>query len=226
MDLIGAMGEIEEYGGKTLVPESLYPVKISVGEIGTSDVRDDGGGGTPFVEITGTITGGPFNGTEVTNKLYLTPGKVDKGGKHIGHIAYMAKAITGKPANQNALTEAGFACAQQQGEDDTEFAARVKLEFAQFFAEALPATRLATMANFVNINGWDGKTVIASVALESYPRRNADKTPMVNEMTGEPVLGYKNTWSGFYPLNHEKRGMKYVTTVCFPKQEQQMSEQQ
>ena len=89
-----ALGETYEYGDRTILPASYYPVILSIGDTGTSEPKmqelkvkgevqlDEAGnavmvegGETPFVEVTMSVYEGAFAGEQVTKKVYITPGR-------------------------------------------------------------------------------------------------------------------------------------------------------
>lgn len=204
-DLNALLGETQEYGKRTILPESVYPVTIHVGEPGITDPKEDGGGSTPFVKITASIYDGPFAGVDIEDTLYLTPGK--KGGG-LGLYLGATKEVTGQAANvAAACQEFGIPLPNTVGMDSKGASTLVREAIRDAFYELEPQKRLAFVLRLFNMKAWEGKKVIVRVDLETRKFTNAD---------GEEKEFTSNRIRGWFNLNDKRRGMAHVKQIAIP----------
>jgi hypothetical protein len=229
MSVLDLLGETPEFGGtRVVVPESYYPMTLSVGEIGVTETREGTGGegglvgGTPYVELGGEITNGPYKGVAVSERLWLTPGKIGSKGGMIGLLNAACKTITGQPAVVAALGEFGIELPEEfpEGTSDEEARAEVRRAFIEGFAGLTPDQRLALMTKYLRLGNWDGKQVIGKVGLEEQSVLDDMGRPMVQN--GVPVVRRRNRWMGFHGVQekHKTHGTwgGYFTKVCLEQQ--------
>lgn len=229
-DVNAALGETYEYGSRTVLPASYYPVVLAIGDTGTSDpkmvevkvkgvVQTDElgnaimteGGETPFVELTMSVYEGPFAGEQVTRNVYVTPGK---SGAAIGRWLGACEAITGQKAATGLMCgKFGIALpaggsVRPIGEETVEQAYRrgVRAALADGFFAMDAAKRLAFIAALLNVVAWEGKRVVVKLGIEEYTSRDGQ-------------LRSNNVVDGFIPLTDAKKGLAWVRAIEFPKQE-------
>jgi len=243
-DVNAALGETYEYGGRTpLLPESYYPCVLHVVSTGTSDfkmvpvkvkgqVQNDEfgqplmeeGGDTPFVELTADVYEGPFAGAQVTRKVYITPGRTGKAlGKWLGacHAITMQHAQTAAICGRFGIAMPTGAQVKVEGKETPEAAFRrmVQTAIAEGFYAMDAAKRLAFVAALLNVVQWDGKRVVVKLGIEKgMQKKDGEGRPQVLA-DGAPDCWHNNVFDGFLPLTDEKKGLAWVRTVEFPKQE-------
>lgn len=220
MSLLEAIGEREEArGGRTVLPESRYIMRLTVEETGVTEASERSPGGTPYLQLNGSVLEGPFEGTDASIRLFLSPGKVkvsaktgtEYGGGFLSFLLGATRKITGKPANEDAFAQNGFDVPEREaGESDRDFGFRLRLAISQWYAEQEPAVRLKTMLALTRANEWDGKVVVAGVNLEEQEYTGSD---------GEQRTGYRNSWGSFTTLDDAKHGKAFVRAVEHVKQQ-------
>lgn len=209
MGKLDKVGEIEDFGNRTVVMDSYYIAQLNVTETGASPVKDDGSGGAPFFQLAALIKGGPYNGAEVETRCYLGFGQR---GAMLRFWNSAVKQVTGTAPDEAVYNEIGFVEPDQQpGEDDRAYSDRYCAEFAVAWAEADPAGKHAFMLSFLRLAQWSGKTVVVHLAVEE-------------DETGQ--YGPRNRYAGFLSLQHPKKGKQYVERVAYPAQEQALAEAQ
>ena len=192
---VAAMGAIEEYGSaRVTLPESYYPVQVSVTGQGTgADVVDDEGElvkpGTPWIQLSAMVTEGPYEGAETESRVFLTPGK----GANIGFVNNMAKAISGRPVSAAALDKYKFVFSDPKDRE------AVQNDFIARWWELTSDERVDFMAQYCNIGTWDGKALIIKIGVEDNNWKSDD---------GVEHTSYRNRFQGFYPVNDPKKGLK------------------
>lgn len=227
-DINAALGETYEYGSRTVLPASYYPVILSIGETGTSDAKmqelkvkgevqvDESGqvimvegGETPFIEVTMSVYEGAFSGEQVTKKLYITPGRT---GSAIGRWLGACQAITGQSAQTAAVCQRfGIAMptgARATGNEtaDQAYKRATREALADGFYAMDAAKRLAFVAALMNVVAWEGKRAIVKIGIEDYTARDGSARS-------------SNVVDGFLPLQDPKKGLAWVRLVELPKQE-------
>lgn len=225
-----ALGETYEYGDRTILPASYYPVILSIGDTGTSEPKmqelkvkgevqlDEAGnavmvegGETPFVEVTMSVYEGAFAGEQVTKKVYITPGR---GGGAMGRWLGACHAITGQHAATGpvcakfGIVLPSGAAVRPVGDETVDQAYRrmVRAALAEAFYGMDAAKRLAFVAALLNVVAWEGKRVIVKLGVEDYVARDGQARS-------------SNNVDGFIPLTDVKKGLAWVRAVEFPKQE-------
>lgn len=234
VDILGQLGEIEEFGGgpRVILPESYYPVELTMDEFGVSKLSDDrvlepplvdekgqpvvdgegnqlelAAGGSPFLKLNAKVIEGPFAEVEGANfdfRQSVTPGK----GGFIGFVNSAVKAVTGQAPNRQALTKYNFNFLQQAD------AKVVQQLFRTQFYLLQPDERKDFMAIWTNASQWDGKKCVIKVTHEVNTR--------VNEVTGEEFTVTYHRVGGYYPINHPKKGLAWVRKTCFPAQQREL----
>lgn len=203
---INAIGETAEAGAgaRLVLPNSYYPVQLSIEDMGVSDAKADGTGLTPFVEISGLVLDGPFKNEEVRRRLYMSMGK---DGGYLAFQIHTAKAISGEDVDPAALGEYGFPVADNGAAQED-----VRLAWRGHFLTLDGESRLDFMVKFLRVAKWNGKSPIAAIGVEMGETGDPDP------VTGKRKLRPQNKWVGFYAMNDPKKGIAYVKRVCFPKQ--------
>jgi len=229
-DVNAALGESYEYGSRTVLPGSYYPVIVHVGDTGASDPKmvelkikgvvqhDESGnpilvegGDSPFVELTLDVYEGPFAGEQVTKKLYITPGKTGGAlGRHLG----ACHAITGQHAQTTAVCAKfgivlpGPGQTRPEGTETMDQATRrgVRTVLANAFYAMDSGKRLAFVAALLNVPAWEGKRAIVKLEVEEYVSRDGQARS-------------SNAIGGFLPLTDAKKGLAWVRLVEIPRQE-------
>lgn len=200
-----AQGEVAEFGGKRiLLPESFYPVRVTIEEVGTSKENDDGSGGSVFVQLNGLVYDPkcPFSGNDQSARIWLTPGKT---GAYMGWLAATVKAITGQPVDTTALDKFGI---NPEGNDKEE----LRESFREQYLTLTVEERLAFMIQYARLNTWDGRQCIAHVTHEASNRAKVD------EATGQEYFPVFGRFQGFYSLTDAKKGLQFVQQVCYATQ--------
>lgn len=202
--------EFQEFGGggRIILPESFYPARISVMVPGSSQVREDGTGGTPFIDLSVRITDGPFKDTTVQSRMYLSPGL-------IGFLRSATKTLTKTGADYSVNEKFGFNFSElgaidPSNKDDRK--ALAEMFKAQFYGLS-PEQRLDYMLKHLRINQWDGKNAIVKFSIES---NESDK---INPATGTPYVNTRNRIAGFFDVTDAKNGLSIVKTRDFPAQQ-------
>lgn len=200
MSILDVVGEVAEFGGgASLVPASLYPVRLHVEGV---DVTDSG---TPYAELAGTVIEGPFKGEVVSSRYWMSFGKPTSKGGIIPLLASAARVNSGRAADEAVFGEFGFQAPQVTGDPKEDgIAARAALR--DLYNELTSADRLTMVTRFLRVSNWDGKTVVASIGLRSYEDNDGNTR-------------HNNEWKGFYPLEHPEKGLTYVRAVSFKDQE-------
>jgi hypothetical protein len=219
-EVLAALGEQAEFSGggqRVILPESYFPVSLTVEETGVTEEKEDfvagvvdvdGNqvpiGGSPFVQLACEVTGGPFEGHGFSARQFLTPGK--KAG-YIAFINSAIKAVTGKPANIGVFGEFGM-----------EFPADVKRDQARqmlrtYFYSMDPDRRLDFMTKYARIAEWDGRKCVAKIGQELGQERT-------DEATGAAYAPVFNRYQGFYAISDKDHGAAWVTAHCFDKQKE------
>lgn len=204
-DINALLGETQEYGKRTVYPESFYPVTIYVGDTGTTAQKADGSGNTPFVKITGAIYDGPFAGMDIEDTLYLTPGK---NGGGLGLYLGATREITGAPGNiPAACQQFGIALPNTAGLDVKAAQTLTREAIRDQFLAMAPDKRMEFMLKLFNVKAWDGKKVIVRVDVETRNFTGDD---------GTEKTFTNNRIRGFFNLNDSRRGMAYVKQQAIP----------
>ena len=224
-----ALGERAEDSKRVVLPESYYPVQLSVTGIGTTDVKqvqakdannkpavDDNnqpimieGGGVPFAEVSSTIFDGPFKGITVTQKQYFSPGR--KGGG-LGLALGATKAITRAGANTLSVCQKfGITLPSQGSMDPKEYSQAVREAIADAFFDFDPAKRLDFVSQLLNLPAWDGKKIVVKLNVESRAYKSAE---------GEDRTFSENKLAGFFPIDDPKKGVAWVRATEFPAQQE------
>jgi hypothetical protein len=200
-----AQGETPEMGGgrRILLPESYYPIRVTIEKIDVTDVKEDGSGGSVFAQVNGMVYDGPFAGNDQSARLWLTPGST---GGYIGWVAATVKAITGAEVNTKALDQYGIEPVGGTKEEMRE-------SFRDQYLALTPDERLAFMQMYCKISTWDGRQCIGHVGHEQGNKQRID------EATGQAYFPMYGRWLGFYSLTDAKKGLAFVKTVCYPAQE-------
>ena len=103
MSILDVVGETEEFTSSPLVPESLYPVVITVDAV---DVNDNG---TPYASLRSRVLDGPFKGIEISSRFHwLSFGKPGSKGGGIPLLTNACRVVSGKPVDESILEEFGF----------------------------------------------------------------------------------------------------------------------
>lgn len=235
-DFLNQLGEFQEFGDRqtrVILPPSLYPVELTLDEVGLSPTYDDSeitpalvdengepivgedgepikraAGGVPFLALSVKVVDGPFadvEGQGFSFRQNLSPGK----GKLIGFITAAVKAVTGKPADRAATDKYKF-----QFPNGADAAVTQQLFRTQFFLLD-PEERRDFMTIFARAREWDGKKVIIKVGHE-----HKDK---VSE-AGRPYTATYHKVDGYFGFNDPKRGLKHVTAKCYPEQQAVLEE--
>lgn len=219
MSLNAALGETAgyEFDRRVVVPKSLYPVTLGIVDVGVSEVKPDGTGGAPFVEINASIYAGPFAGIDVRKRTYMTAGK---NGGALGRFAGWCKAITRQPAAEEAFKQFGFEIPPQGNIPDKDvkdplgnviqkgYFTIVRETVRDKWATMDPATRLKFVTTYVRIQQWDGKKAIAGIVTESYEYTK----------NGETKTATSNAFDSFFALDDPKFGFNAYNNVTAPKQ--------
>lgn len=206
MSILDTVGEVEEFGGGfTLVPESLYPVVLTVEGV---DVNDNG---TPYVSLLSRVLDGPFKGSEISSRFHwLSFGKPESKGGGIPLLLNACRVNAGKAADESVLDEFGFTAPELTGDEKEDgFVTRAALK--DFYNELDPATRLNMITRFLRVASWDGSKVIISV--DCAPSK------------ANPERFYNNI-KGFYGMNHPKRGLSHVRDVAFVDQQDEKDKEE
>lgn len=210
--VLGAIGEISEYGSSRIVlpdlgPFSFYPMTLGVSQYDVSPFKDDGSGGSPYVQFQGLVNEGPYEGAETSARVFMTPGET---GRNLGFIIHMAKVINGK-VNTKAFDQFGFDFGTVSGDDQDEVNAVITLRWGKLTLDE----RKDFIAQLTGIAYWDGKGAIVKVTQEEYSFEGRE---------GDTISGVRNQFKGFYPPNDPRKGIKWVRTMCFPQQETALRE--
>jgi hypothetical protein len=225
-----ALGERAEDSKRVILPESYYPVQLSIGALGTTDLRMDDvkdaqgnkvidsatgqplqeeKGGVPFVEATASVYDGPFAGIDVQQKLYFSPGK--KGGG-LGLYLGATKAITHTGANTLAVCGTfGVPLPSQGNMNPKEFSTAIRAAIADAFFTFEPAKRLDFVAKLLNLAAWDNKKIVVKLKVET---RNYTKDD------GTPGAFSSNQMNGFYALDDKDKGVAWVRAHEFESQQE------
>lgn len=211
-------GEFAELGGaRQVLPASRYPVVLTVSDAAIDPDREgvDPQGeavvipAAPYVNVTGLIYAGPFEGFTVERRQRLTTGPI---GNYFAFLKGITKAITGQPANLDALRAAGFIPPPQGRLNDGDWGKLTKEKVAEFFLQLAPAKRVSTMAAVCRVAQWSTKKVIAKVGMDTYDSKKIDPK------TGAPYQNTVNPWLGFFRLDDVKNGFSVVEAQDFPQQ--------
>lgn len=191
-----ALGDDSSTGTRITLPESYYPVAVTVSEYGTNARLE-----VPELKLNLVVTEGPFGGVEVgryDSAILLSSGKEDGTGREIGRVRHMVKAVTGLLPDSSALHDFGFA-----------FSGNPSLavqEFHEHFNALDADTKTAFMAKYARVKAWDGKQAIVYLRIRDYVSQ--DGTPRSSNRIGN-----------FFAVNDAKNGMAVVRSVHFPLQE-------
>lgn len=228
--LAAALGEENEFQSFTVVPDSYYPVTVTVLGVETSQSKvlplapgfpPVEQGYLPFAKLGLEITEGPFAGETINRNYYLNLGsaKNTKGGG-IPLRTAACKALTGKGADDEALKEFGITWDDKRpGESDKNYAERARHAAVLGFLALEPEARIKFVTKFFRVSSWTGKSAIVHFTVSTYERRNDDGTPKVDEL-GQVVLGASNEVNGVFPMTgHEKVNIAFVRKFAFAKQE-------
>ncbi len=225
-----ALGAENEFTSFTVVPDSYYPVTVSVTgvEVTASKVQSVAAGFPPveqgllpFVKLSLEISEGPCAGETVRPNYFLNLGSVKnpKGGK-IPLLRAACKAITGQDTDDTALTEYGITWEPQKpGETDKDYAWRARRAASLGFLALDADKRIAFVTKFFRIPKWDGKNALVHLEVNTYDQRNEDGTPKTDEF-GNVMKNANNQIAGFYPTTgHPEVNIAFVRKFSFAKQE-------
>ena len=192
----------------------------------------DSAGGAPYIQLSGkVVSGGAYKGDVIFIwRHWMSPGapkqrvKYDKsttpwtpipqfdddenalmkagGGTPLMRSA--CRAITGKPANDQALLAAGFTPPDVSGLEGRDKQFAVNFAFGEFFGNLEPADRLDLMLRWLRVSEWSGKTVAVHVTVEPGFGENPQPS---------------NRFQGFYPPDHAKYGAAVIEAKYVPEQE-------
>lgn len=242
LDINKVLGETQEYGGRRLVlPESYYPMQLAIGEVKTTDLKtnQDGeiiGGGTPEINVIGSVFEGPFEGSDVKARLYPTPGKAGGG---FGLFIGATSAVTGQRANVvEALKKHGIVLPSQGALNEKDYRVLAREAIRDGFLNLDPAKRLAVVLEAFRFAEWDGKKAIVKLIVEtSYFHVVGDTKTQLRDVKGgmsakqqyeeyfnnegpDSVVSYDdNRWNGYFALDSAEKGLGFVRAVEFAKQE-------
>ena len=165
--LLAALGEENEFGTRTVVPDSFYPTTLTVNKVDVTDPKKkqvDGREvsmlGNPFIELVAAIDDGPFGGTDIRRNYFIGAASEAnlKGGK-IQLLNGACRAITGQPVDMGVLPSYGInlPAAPNPGESPKEFATRVRNIFAELPCRCFPSSILKLTPRIEPvIEVWDG----------------------------------------------------------------------
>jgi len=222
-DILSQLGEFEEFGDRAprvILPESHYPVEITLNEVGLTKVRDTAlvpalvdengnqledvvGGGVPYLDLAVKVVDGPFGeveGAGFSFRQSCTPGK----GGYIGFVAGATRAVTGQAPDAAAITKYKFQF--PNGADDKQ---AQQLFRTQFFLLD-PEERKDFMTIFTRARLWNGRKAIVRVSHDLVER--------TNDITGETYTATYHRVEGYFALNHPKKGLAWVKSACYPEQ--------
>lgn len=212
MDILNLVGEREEFGDRTQVPDSYYIIRTSVGSI---DVYDSG---TPYVELGATILEGPFKDEELSIRYSLSFGREESSGGIIPLKFGACAALSGQPADTAVFESFGFGAPEATG-DVKEDAKAMRNALKDFVCGLDASTRLDVITKALRVAQWDGKTVVAHISLREKEVLN----PETGQYESTGAGPFFNDYEGFYKMSHSKKGAEYVRKVCHPKQERELA---
>lgn len=207
-----ALGENEGIGFVEPVPESYYPVKISVDKYESSNNK-----GTPGLALILTILEGPNKGRELTGNdmtLWLTPGgpEAKTEGRFLGKLNHMVNQVTGKRPSTEAIGAMGLSLT-----NPTDVTAVYK-DIWMGFNTLDTGQKLEFMKQYANVDDWQDKKAIAFISCKQVQRQRDGKD--VFDEKGQAVLDWRNSIENFFGYDHAKHGYGVWKSTHLPLQEQ------
>ena len=196
-DYLTGIGDDESAGASAPLPESLFPVNISLTECAPS-----ANAGTPGVHVNLLVTDGAYAGMELDKfsaRWYIWAPKSD--GKYyarqreqrMGYMKNLTKVMTGKDLDYTAQDKHG--CTADNIDD-----------FWDWYRDLDPEAKTAFIYDFMRLASWTGKNVMAKISCKEEKMEDGDGNPLLDD-AGQPRFRDRNEIVNIFAHNHTRYGL-------------------